>query len=92
MELKIAEVGSDVYVCHQTSSFLITNTKPVPTMTFAAPDGEIVGELRWDADGITFTGKADESAKVLFDFLREMVASLNPVSIGGICNSQSKNA
>jgi hypothetical protein len=43
---------------------------PPNNITFNAEGGE-VGRLEWTKEGITFTGKADESAKIFFnDFLK----------------------
>ena len=46
---------------------------PPNNMTFHNNNGE-VGRLEWDKEGMTFTGKADESAKIFFnDFLKGYV-------------------
>ena len=42
------------------------------TMTFTNLDGD-VGKISWDGGVFEFTGKADESAKVFFDFLKQYV-------------------
>ena len=45
------------------------DTKPNHNMTFHNQDGKQVGELNFNGPEMVFTGDADESAKVFFDFI-----------------------
>ena len=50
----------------------IANLQPSYTMTFHDDKGEI-GGFDWGDGELKFTGKAEESAKVFFDFLKPYV-------------------
>ena len=47
------------------------DTKPNHNMTFHNQDGKHVGTLDFNGPEMAFTGDADESAKVFFDFIAE---------------------
>jgi hypothetical protein len=49
--------------------FAFTNTKPSHNIIFHNQDGKQVGALNFNGPEMTFTGDADESAKVFFDFI-----------------------
>jgi hypothetical protein len=49
--------------------FAFLDTKPNHNMTFHNQDGKQVGELNFNGPEMVFTGDADESAKVFFDFI-----------------------
>ena len=49
--------------------FAFLDTKPNHNMTFHNQDGKQVGVLDFNGPEMTFTGDADESAKVFFDFI-----------------------
>lgn len=51
------------------SPVLTLDTKPNHNMTFHNQDGKQVGELNFNGPEMTFTGDADESAKVFFDWI-----------------------
>jgi len=51
--------------------FAFLDTKPNQNMTFHNQDGKQVGTLDFNGPEMTFTGDADESAKVFFDFIAE---------------------
>ena len=36
-------------------------------------ENEKIGELEWNDGVLNFTGKANESAKILFDFLKPLI-------------------
>lgn len=45
------------------------DSTPVPTsVTFTNDGGEEVGRISIEKDGLKFTGKADKSARVFFDY------------------------
>jgi len=49
--------------------FAFLDTKPNHNMTFHNQDGKQVGVLDFNGPEMTFTGDADERAKVFFDFI-----------------------
>ena len=49
--------------------FAFTDIKPNHNMTFHNQDGKQVGTLDFNGPEMVFTGDADESAKVFFDFI-----------------------
>lgn len=51
--------------------FAFLDTKPNHNMTFHNQGGKQVGVLDFNGPEMTFTGDADESAKVFFDFIAE---------------------
>ena len=57
-------------------SLLISpDTLPNYNMTFNNKDGQEVGKLDFNGDTMKFSGNADESAKVFFDWIAESFAS-----------------
>ena len=47
--------------------------EPSPcNMIFSDKDGSEVGRLSWDSGEMIFEGKADESAKIFFEFLNNL--------------------
>lgn len=51
-------------------NLIITRTKPACSLIFLNDQFEEVGRFDWEKGELQFTGKVDESAKVLFDFLK----------------------
>ena len=56
----------------QNKLYSISEIEPDYTLRMSNREGEI-GKLDWSSGTLKFTGKADESAKVFFDFLKEYV-------------------
>jgi len=49
--------------------FTLSDTKPNHNVTFHNQDGKQIGELNFNGPEMVFTGDADESAKVFFDWI-----------------------
>lgn len=49
--------------------FTLSDTKPNHSMTFHNQDGKQIGALDFNGPEMTFTGDADESAKLFFDLI-----------------------
>lgn len=61
---------NEEYVWQETTGKLsVLNTKPNHNMTFLNQDGKQVGTLDFNGPEMVFTGDADESAKVFFDWI-----------------------
>ena len=41
-------------------------------LIFLDSEGKEVGRLEWNKDGVTFSGKADKSAEVFFEFFKRL--------------------
>lgn len=56
---------------------LLVNTNNIPNynMTFSNADGKEVGKLDFNGDTMKFSGNAEQSAQVFFDWIAESFAS-----------------
>lgn len=57
-----------------TQVVVAESTAPSYDITFRGKDGVLCGTLDFNGDEMTFTGKADESAKVFFDCIAQYFA------------------
>ena len=57
------------------SSELFLNVRPDYHMSFHKDGGKAIGRLDWNDGVMKFTGNAEESAKIFFDFLKPMMDS-----------------
>lgn len=62
------------YPVAQTATLSISDIKPNYNMTFHK-DGKQIGALDWNGPQMMFTGDAEESAKVFFDWVAQAFAS-----------------
>lgn len=62
----------DEFVVDNDQNKLVINVPTTHNITFHKEDKEI-GRLKWDDGVLRFKGEADDSAKVLFDFLKPFV-------------------
>ena len=61
---------SEEYVWKEATGKLgVLDTKPNHNMTFHNQDGKQIGALDFNGPEMTFTGDADESAKLFFDLI-----------------------
>lgn len=64
---------SEEYVWKEaTGKLAVLDTKPNHNITFHNQDGKQIGVLDFNGPEMTFTGDADESAKVFFDLIARL--------------------
>jgi hypothetical protein len=76
-EMEHIMIGSEIAAEAEEMSLKIKEVKVSYNMRFynntACGDEQLIGELNWTTGELVFTGKAQESAKVFFDYLKPYV-------------------